>query len=549
MSFDGQPYKSIFRRQGERTSSAPPSSNISAFASAPSDVPEFDFSPVPTVSKPAPALPPNSFMKTGMSSNSELVGAYPFANTPTDFLSDFSTFDSDHSLIHTNHTGQPTSKNSFYGSFSPSQSPKFEDLQLDGSEPTYKPYMPPKQEYRAAEPVRKRSITDALKQSNPYIPASVVNRAPTPDQAMRVAAILTNLKLNINDDPMKKLEMCIPSLDEVCKDQFGSRFIQEHAPNVKGELRTLLYAKIKEVMPKLMLDPFGNYVVQKFFEISSPKEASSMMECISGRVLSLAKHVYGCRIIQKSLTVLSIDEKLSIIQELYLHVMELIDDQNGNHVIQKIIETVPVPHLEFIVQHVEPHIVDLATHTYGCRVIQRLLEKMPAQRVQFIVDIIMAQFMFFVRDQYGNYVCQHIIQTCSKVLRERIVGLLKGTFLELSVHKYASNVLEVLLLNASQRQNTLIFTEILMPESEVERIFRMRRDLVAADNVLVYIMKDSFGNYVIQKMLQVAKQLPRIWQIRLVDAIKPSLGQLRRFSFGKHIIAKHEALVAVISGR
>ena len=50
-------------------------------------------------------------------------------------------------------------------------------------------------------------------------------------------------------------------------------------------------------------------------------------------------------------------------------------------------------------------------------------------------------------------------------------------------------------------------------------------------------MQDQFANYVVQKMLDVADQSHRR---RLMLAIKPHIPDLRKYNYGKHIIAKLE---------
>jgi hypothetical protein len=56
------------------------------------------------------------------------------------------------------------------------------------------------------------------------------------------------------------------------------------------------------------------------------------------------------------------------------------------------------------------------------------------------------------------------------------------------------------------------------------------------------MMKDQFANYVIQKMLDIVdgdqKNL-------LLDCIKPQLPQLRKYTYGKHILAKVEKMLGI----
>jgi pumilio RNA-binding family len=50
-------------------------------------------------------------------------------------------------------------------------------------------------------------------------------------------------------------------------------------------------------------------------------------------------------------------------------------------------------------------------------------------------------------------------------------------------------------------------------------------------------MKDQYANYVVQKMIDVAEPAQRK---ALMNKIKPHIHSLRKFTYGKHILAKLE---------
>lgn len=51
------------------------------------------------------------------------------------------------------------------------------------------------------------------------------------------------------------------------------------------------------------------------------------------------------------------------------------------------------------------------------------------------------------------------------------------------------------------------------------------------------MMKDQYANYVIQKMIEIAESPQKKL---LIQRIKPHLPVLRKYTYGKHIIAKLE---------
>lgn len=63
---------------------------------------------------------------------------------------------------------------------------------------------------------------------------------------------------------------------------------------------------------------------------------------------------------------------------------------------------------------------------------------------------------------------------------------------------------------------------------------------------ILVMMRDAYGNYVIQKALEVCQGADRE---RLIACIKEHLPALRKFTYGKHIIAHIEKLEAQSAGR
>ena len=57
------------------------------------------------------------------------------------------------------------------------------------------------------------------------------------------------------------------------------------------------------------------------------------------------------------------------------------------------------------------------------------------------------------------------------------------------------------------------------------------------DGALYQMMKDQFANYVVQKMIDVADGPQRKM---LLHKIRPHVSTLRKFTYGKHILAKLE---------
>ncbi|XP_020548035.1 pumilio homolog 5 isoform X4 [Sesamum indicum] len=315
-------------------------------------------------------------------------------------------------------------------------------------------------------------------------------------------------------------------------DQHGSRFIQQKLESCSVEEKESVF---KEVLPhssKLITDVFGNYVIQKFFEHGTYEQRKELASQLSGQMLPLSLQMYGCRVIQKALEVIEVDQKTQLVLELDGHVMRCVRDQNGNHVIQKCIECVPAERIGFIISAFQGQVAILSTHPYGCRVIQRVLEHCSDDlQCQSIVDEILESAYDLAHDQYGNYVTQHVLERGRPSERSRIISKLSGKIVQMSQHKYASNVVEKCLAFGDAAEREVLIEEILV-QSE------------GNDNLLT-MMKDQFANYVVQKILDISNDKQRE---TLLGRVRLHLVALKKYTYGKHIVARFEQMTCEDDG-
>lgn len=71
----------------------------------------------------------------------------------------------------------------------------------------------------------------------------------------------------------------------------------------------------------------------------------------------------------------------------------------------------------------------------------------------------------------------------------------------------------------------------------VQFIIELILGSISPYSALYTMMKDQFANYVVQKMIDIAETPQRKM---LMHKIRPHIGTLRKFTYGKHILAKLE---------
>ncbi|OEL35734.1 Pumilio-like protein 2 [Dichanthelium oligosanthes] len=241
-------------------------------------------------------------------------------------------------------------------------------------------------------------------------------------------------------------------------------------------------------------DPSGymneNFPSSLLDEFKSNKARSFELAEIAGHVVEFSADQYGSRFIQQKLETATVEEKSMVFEEIMPNALSLMTDVFGNYVVQKkCIECIPEDSIQFIISTFYGHVVPLSTHPYGCRVIQRVLEHCADPKTQQIVmDEILQSVCMLAQDQYGNYVVQHVLEHGKPHERSIIIEKLAGQIIQMSQQKFASNVVEKCLTFGGPTEREVLINEMLGTTYENEPLQAM--------------MKDQFGNYVVQKVLE-----------------------------------------------
>ncbi|PKS10003.1 hypothetical protein jhhlp_004627 [Lomentospora prolificans] len=339
---------------------------------------------------------------------------------------------------------------------------------------------------------------------------------------------LEDFRANSKSSKRYELKDIYGYIVEFSGDQYGSRFIQTKLETANSDEKDQVFREIEPNAIQLMKDVFGNYVIQKFFEHGNQVQKKVLAAQMKGKVVDLSTQMYACRVVQKALEHVLVEQQAELVSELETDIIKVVRDQNGNHVVQKIIELVPKQYIGFIMKAFRGQCNQLASHTYGCRVIQRMLEHGTEEEKEEIMAELHATASLLIGDQYGNYVAQHVIQHGKPKDRSLMIGVVLDNLVAHSKHKFASNVVEKCIEHGSQAELRLI-----------------REGLVAGatdgTSALQFMMKDQYGNYVIQKMLH---KLEGPDLEAFVEEMRPHLGALKKGSSSRQLQALEKLMVS-----
>ncbi|OLN81558.1 Pumilio-like protein 2 [Colletotrichum chlorophyti] len=342
------------------------------------------------------------------------------------------------------------------------------------------------------------------------------------------SALLEEFRSSSKSNKRYELKDIYSHVVEFSGDQHGSRFIQQKLETANSDEKDQVFREIEPNAIQLMKDVFGNYVIQKFFEHGNQVQKKVLASQMKGKVVDLSMQMYACRVVQKALEHVLVEQQAELVKELEPDILKVVKDQNGNHVVQKIIELVPRQYIDFIMDSFRGQVSHLAAHMYACRVIQRMLEYGTEQDKETILTELHNSTQVLITDQYGNYVVQHIIEHGKPEDRSRIIQLVIAQLVTLSKHKFASNVVEKCIQYGTAEERKGIREQITSQSGD-------------GASSLQLMMKDQYGNYVIQKLLN---QLDGPEREAFVEEMRPQFNTLRKTSTSRQLAAIDRLMVA-----
>ena len=109
-------------------------------------------------------------------------------------------------------------------------------------------------------------------------------------------------------------------------------------PNYQVRLANfeIIFNQIYSHVYELIVDPFGNYLIQKLIVYCNESNLDLLMEILQYNLFQISINQHGTRALQKIIDSLNNSHQLGLlIKGLKPYIIELIKDLNGNHVIQK----------------------------------------------------------------------------------------------------------------------------------------------------------------------------------------------------------------------
>jgi hypothetical protein len=171
-----------------------------------------------------------------------------------------------------------------------------------------------------------------------------------------------------------------------------------------------LFWEIIREIDSLIVNPYGNYFCQKFYQLLNFDERIAFLIQIRKNIMTISNSNIGTYPLQSIVEKLATSEEMVIISEVFRN--ELIFNQvstnpYGVHVIEKMIGCFPEELIFFIYEHVLNNFILLANQSTGLIMVKKVISSARNQlyinRIQFLI---INNFNLLIQNPFGNYTLQ-----------------------------------------------------------------------------------------------------------------------------------------------
>ncbi|KAJ0077769.1 hypothetical protein Patl1_37015 [Pistacia atlantica] len=337
----------------------------------------------------------------------------------------------------------------------------------------------------------------------------------------------------------------------IAKDQHGCRFLQKMFDEGSQQNVQIIFDEIIDHVVELMMNPFGNYLMQKLLEVCNEEQRMQILLMLTeepGELVRISLNTHGTRVVQKLIETLKTRQQiLLVISALEPGFRNLIKDLNGNHVVQRCLQCFtyednqddivpsasavtenqnkmqllsdlkPALPGRFIFVAAAKYCVEIATHQHGCCVLQRCISHSSGEYRDNLIAEISVNGLRLAEDAFGNYVVQFILELKIPYAIRSLISEFEGNYVHLSIQKFSSHVVEKCLHVFDDESRSRIIHELLSA-SPFEQL-----------------LQDPHANYVIQTALRVSEGS---LHNSLVEAIESHKAISRNSPYSKRIFSQ-----------
>ena len=365
-------------------------------------------------------------------------------------------------------------------------------------EDTLRPFFPPMAPQRFYFPKQKKISDSTLLNKSKCLPSNErkERRYNTTAYLKGVDMQVEILLYEINDDLLKseKIDFYIYSklkgnFLNVIKTHKGSRIFQNYLKKTQNDIIHLIYYEIKMYLINIMCDSYGNYFCKKFFSALNKKDRMDFINTIKPYFVKLSFDNVGTFPIQAIVEQINSNyEKRLIMNLIGKCLSSFFYNAYGARVLEKIVSSFEEEYTTIIYEFAISNFLSLSMDANAICIMKRIvsLQREQSSYFNFLYKKVNENLHMLINHQNGYQVVLSAISSWKSENVNGIISMLINNFALLSIGKFSSNVVEKCIEKNESNLNLYI------------------RE-ICNNNMVGGIIKNSYGNYVIQKALRLSK--------------------------------------------
>jgi len=229
------------------------------------------------------------------------------------------------------------------------------------------------------------------------------------------------------------------------RSQAGSKFVQRQLLKAQPKVTKMIMDEIEPEIVSLMMDTYANYTCSVCFEASTVEQRMHFIRKLSLDVKKISCSSHGTHSMQSLLGLLATEEEQDLLmQALTPHILEIAMDERGTHVIQKLLVSFKPQFRHQVYIAILQNFKRVVCHAQGLCVVKKVIEH--AVHIPPLKDLLLKAMHPHVTemavDNFGNYAIQHAFENWGGDACRCLMEQLKGNLQQMTLHKFASNVVE-----------------------------------------------------------------------------------------------------------
>jgi hypothetical protein len=194
----------------------------------------------------------------------------------------------------------------------------------------------------------------------------------------------------------------------------GSLLLQNSMGNTSYDIICNIFTEIKNEIPTLISDTYGNYFCQKLYLLLHEDQKFIFLNIVKNSILEISCNHVGNYPLQNIIENLKTDvEQNIIVDALKIEnvLVRMIDDSNAIHIVEKIIANFDEEKISFVYDYIINNFLKLAVLQNGLGPAKKIIlnSKNSSTKLR-IQKILVKNFSYLIHDLYGNFTIQSALE-------------------------------------------------------------------------------------------------------------------------------------------